>query len=134
MVYGAFRNSIIGMQGKAHGALKVIGADANFAAVRRTEPFGRAIGTANLDSDPNNLHEDSEHRRMLRVRSRSRRHAPENRIYGRPGYWALRSVSTTGVFSTDRKPHQPAASASAAPARLPKTGTVHEPVQLKSNT
>ena len=45
-------------------------------------------------------------------------------------YCALRSVSTTGVFSTERKPHQPAANASTAPARLPKIGTVQEPVQL----
>ena len=49
-------------------------------------------------------------------------------------YSALRSVSTTGVFSTARSPHQPAASARTAPARLPNTGTVQEPVQLKSNT
>ena len=57
------------------------------------------------------------------------------RFYLAPLYRAVRrSVSTTGVLSTDRKPHQPAASASSAPARLPKTGTVQEPVQLKSNT
>jgi len=41
---------------------RLLGSDANFAAVRRTAPFGRAEGTVNLDSDPKNLHEDSEHR------------------------------------------------------------------------
>lgn len=50
-------------------------------------------------------------------------------------HWGVRrSVSTTGVLSTARNPHQPAASANAAPARLPYKGTAQEPVQLKSNT
>ncbi len=49
-------------------------------------------------------------------------------------YCAFRNVSTTGVFNTDLNPHHPAAKASNAPATLPSTGTVHEPVQLKSNT
>ena len=32
----------------------LLGSDTNFAAVRRTAPFGRAEGTANLGSDPKN--------------------------------------------------------------------------------
>ena len=39
---------------------------------------------------------------------------------------ALRSVSTTGVRNTLRSPHQPAAKASKAPARLPASGTTGE--------
>ena len=42
---------------------------------------------------------------------------------GCPAYWVLRSVSTTGVVSTERKPHQPAANANAAPATLPSAST-----------
>jgi 2',3'-cyclic-nucleotide 2'-phosphodiesterase (5'-nucleotidase family) len=42
--------------------------------------------------------------------------------------------STTGVVSTERKPHQPAARARAAPAKLPATSTRGEAVQAKSNT
>ncbi len=34
--------------------LELLGSDANFAAVRSTAPGGRAEGSANLDSDPNN--------------------------------------------------------------------------------
>ena len=44
---------------------------------------------------------------------------------------ALRSVSTTGRASTSRKPHQPASSASTAPATLPARGTRGEAVQVK---
>lgn len=47
---------------------------------------------------------------------------------------ARRSVSTTGRRSTSRRPHQPAASASTAPASAPMIGTHGVAVQAKSNT
>ena len=34
---------------------RLLGSDANLAALQRNAPFGRAIGSANLDSDPKNL-------------------------------------------------------------------------------
>ena len=48
---------------RAHGRVarcsesscRLLGSDANFAAMRSNAPFGRAEGTANLDSDPKNL-------------------------------------------------------------------------------
>ncbi len=46
----------------------------------------------------------------------------------------LDGVSITGRCSTSRKPHQPASSASTAPAALPTSGTHGEAVHVKSNT
>ena len=37
-----------------HRKLRLLGSDANFAAVQGTAPAGRAFGSANLDSDPKN--------------------------------------------------------------------------------
>jgi hypothetical protein len=37
-----------------HRRLRLLGSDANFAAVQSTAPAGRAFGSANLDSDPKN--------------------------------------------------------------------------------
>ncbi len=45
---------------------------------------------------------------------------------------ARRSVSSTGRRSTSRRPHQPAASASTAPAAVPTSGTHGEGFQLNS--
>ena len=47
---------------------------------------------------------------------------------------ARRSVSTTGRSSTSLRPHQPAASASTAPASAPASGTQGAAVQVKSKT
>jgi len=47
---------------------------------------------------------------------------------------ACRSVITTGRVSTSRSPHQPAASASSAPAVAPSSGTIGDGFQLNSNT
>ena len=47
---------------------------------------------------------------------------------------ACLSVCTTGRCSTSRRPHQPAASASNAPAAPPASGTQADALQLNSNT
>jgi len=47
---------------------------------------------------------------------------------------ACLSVITTGLVSTSRKPHHPAASASTAPVAAPASGTHGEGFQVNSNT
>ena len=55
--------------------------------------------------------------------------APARRHHTAP---ARRKVSSTGRRNTSRRPHQPAASASKAPATVPTSGTQGEGFQLNS--
>ncbi len=52
--FTVFRYQNDGLIHVKQDARELLGSDTNFAAVHRTAPSGRAIGLANLGSDPKN--------------------------------------------------------------------------------